>query len=180
MPGFHSGGPRLAPQQLYFGQGTPGMLPPQPAGFGFQQQLLPSMRPGVASNFIMPIQVQRQAQTGHWVGGREVATLIKCSSIRCVSFFDVSSKFFQLVPASSCLSIWYNYASIICTMGNHFDDQVYFSCSVKHANNFVILDDCLAFYQYMFPSYIESYVMHLKVDVSQCPDTGTPWGHAII
>ncbi|KAG5544721.1 hypothetical protein RHGRI_017237 [Rhododendron griersonianum] len=70
MPGFHPGGPRLAPQQLYFGQGTPGMLPPQPAGFGFQQQLLPSMRPGVAPNFIMPIQVQRQAQTGHRVGGR--------------------------------------------------------------------------------------------------------------
>ncbi|KAH7849039.1 hypothetical protein Vadar_012069 [Vaccinium darrowii] len=70
MPGFHPGGPRLAPQQLYFGQGTPGMLPPQPAGFGFQQQHLPGMRPGVSPNFIMPIQVQRQAQTGHRAGSR--------------------------------------------------------------------------------------------------------------
>ncbi|THF95567.1 hypothetical protein TEA_006224 [Camellia sinensis var. sinensis] len=42
MPGFHPGLPRLAPpQQLYFGQGAPGLLPPQPAGYGFQQQLLP-------------------------------------------------------------------------------------------------------------------------------------------
>ncbi|KAF7140837.1 hypothetical protein RHSIM_Rhsim06G0093100 [Rhododendron simsii] len=70
MPEFHPGGPRLAPQQLYIGQGTPSMLPPQPAGFGFQQQLLPSMYSGVAPNFIMPIQVQRQAQTGHRVGSR--------------------------------------------------------------------------------------------------------------
>ncbi|KAF5955258.1 hypothetical protein HYC85_008114 [Camellia sinensis] len=30
MPGFHPGTPRLAPQQLYFGQGTPGLLPSSP------------------------------------------------------------------------------------------------------------------------------------------------------
>ncbi|KAL7245810.1 hypothetical protein ACSBR2_001027 [Camellia fascicularis] len=73
MPGFHPGTPRLAPQQLYFGQGTPGLLPshpPHPAGYGFQQQLLPGMRPGVAPNFIMPFQLQRQGQPGHRVGAR--------------------------------------------------------------------------------------------------------------
>ncbi|THG22605.1 hypothetical protein TEA_023461 [Camellia sinensis var. sinensis] len=73
MPGFHPGTPRLAPQQLYFGQGTPGLLPPHPphpAAYGFQQQLLPGMRPGVAPNFIMPFQLQRQGQPGHRVGAR--------------------------------------------------------------------------------------------------------------
>ncbi|KAL5564274.1 hypothetical protein UlMin_027438 [Ulmus minor] len=46
IPGFHHDGPRL-PQQLYFGQGSPSIIPRQPAGFGFQQQLLPEMRPGL-------------------------------------------------------------------------------------------------------------------------------------
>lgn len=62
IPGFHPAAPRLGPQQLYFGQGTPGIIPPQPAGFGFQQQLLPGMRPGVAPNFVMPYHLQRQGQ----------------------------------------------------------------------------------------------------------------------
>ncbi|KAK9111156.1 hypothetical protein Scep_018675 [Stephania cephalantha] len=70
MPGFHPGGPRLAPQQLYFGQGGPGSVPPQPAGFGFQQQLLPGMRPGVAPNFMMPFHLQRQGQHGPRMGMR--------------------------------------------------------------------------------------------------------------
>uniref|UniRef100_A0A5B6YTE2 Polyadenylate-binding protein n=1 Tax=Davidia involucrata TaxID=16924 RepID=A0A5B6YTE2_DAVIN len=70
MPGFHPGAPRLAPQQLYFGQGTPGLLPPQPAGYGFQQQFLPGIRPAVAPNFIMPYQLQRQGQPGQRLGVR--------------------------------------------------------------------------------------------------------------
>ncbi|KAA8537970.1 hypothetical protein F0562_027450 [Nyssa sinensis] len=70
MPGFHPGAPRLAPQQLYFGQGAPGLLPPQPAGYGFQQQLLPGIRPGVGPNFIMPFQLPRQGQHGQRMGVR--------------------------------------------------------------------------------------------------------------
>ncbi|KAK3018101.1 hypothetical protein RJ639_004786, partial [Escallonia herrerae] len=70
MPGFHPGAPRLAPQQLYFGQGTPGMIPPQPAGYGFQQQLLPGMRPGIPPNFIMPYHLQRPGQPGTRLGVR--------------------------------------------------------------------------------------------------------------
>ncbi|XP_043718816.1 polyadenylate-binding protein 3-like isoform X1 [Telopea speciosissima] len=68
MPGFHPG-PRLAPQQLYFGQGS-GLIPPQPAGYGFQQQLLPGIRPGIAPNFIMPYHLQRQGQPGQRMGMR--------------------------------------------------------------------------------------------------------------
>ncbi|CAI8604292.1 unnamed protein product [Vicia faba] len=56
---FGYGSPRLAPQQLYYGQGTPGFIPSQPAGFGFQPQILPGMRPVVAPNFAMPFQRQR-------------------------------------------------------------------------------------------------------------------------
>ncbi|GAB4861079.1 Polyadenylate-binding protein 5 [Ancistrocladus abbreviatus] len=70
LPGFHPGAPRLAPQQLYFGQGNPGLISPQPAGYGFQQQILPGMRPGVAPNFIMPYHLQRQGQLGHRFGVR--------------------------------------------------------------------------------------------------------------
>ncbi|CAK8573311.1 unnamed protein product [Lathyrus sativus] len=61
ISGYHPGSPRLAPQQLYYGQGTPGFIPPQPAGFGFQQQILPGMRPVVSPNFAMPYQLQRQS-----------------------------------------------------------------------------------------------------------------------
>lgn len=75
IPGYHSGAPRLAPQQLYFGQGTPSFIPPQPAGFGFQQQMLPGMRPGVAPNFVMPYQLQRQGQPGQRMGVRRNGNL---------------------------------------------------------------------------------------------------------
>ncbi|KAK7315387.1 hypothetical protein VNO77_33933 [Canavalia gladiata] len=75
IPGYHPGAPRLAPQQLYFGQGTPSLIPPQPAGYGFQQQLLPGMRPGVAPNFIMPYHLQRQGQPGQRMGVRRVGNL---------------------------------------------------------------------------------------------------------
>ncbi|KAI4346557.1 hypothetical protein L6164_007445 [Bauhinia variegata] len=75
IPGFHPGAPRIAPQQLYFGQGTPGLMPHQPGGFGFQQQLLPGMRPGVAPNFIMPYHLQRQGQPGQRMGVRRGGNL---------------------------------------------------------------------------------------------------------
>ncbi|KAH7524900.1 hypothetical protein FEM48_Zijuj06G0168400 [Ziziphus jujuba var. spinosa] len=75
VPGFRPGAPRLAPQQMYFGQGTPGLMPPQPAGYGFQQQLLPGMRPGVAPNFIMPYHLQRQGQPGQRMGVRRGGNL---------------------------------------------------------------------------------------------------------
>ncbi|KAG9458764.1 hypothetical protein H6P81_003272 [Aristolochia fimbriata] len=74
LPGFHPGATRLAPQQLYFGQGTPGLIPPQPAGYGFQQQLLPGIRPGVPPNFIMPYHLQRQGQPGQRMGVRRGGT----------------------------------------------------------------------------------------------------------
>ena len=75
IPGYHPGAPRLPPQQLYFGQGTPSFLPPQPAGFSFQQHILPGMRPGVAPNFIMPYQLQRQGQPGQRMGIRRGGNL---------------------------------------------------------------------------------------------------------
>ncbi|KAK9271471.1 hypothetical protein L1049_027062 [Liquidambar formosana] len=71
MTGFHPAAPRLPPQQqLYFGQGAPGLISPQPAGYGFQQQLLPGIRPGVAPNFMMPYHLQRQGQPGQRMGAR--------------------------------------------------------------------------------------------------------------
>lgn len=70
MHGFYPGSPRLAPQQLYYGQGAPGILPPHPAGYGFQQQILSGIRPGVAPNFMMPFPIQRQGQPGQRLGGR--------------------------------------------------------------------------------------------------------------
>ncbi|ERN03845.1 hypothetical protein AMTRI_Chr05g73760 [Amborella trichopoda] len=72
MSPFHPAGPRLTPQQLFYGQGAPGLMPPQPAGYGYQQPLLPGMRPGVAQmpNFVVPYPVQRQGQPGQRMGVR--------------------------------------------------------------------------------------------------------------
>ncbi|CAK8532748.1 unnamed protein product [Lathyrus sativus] len=72
IAGYHPSAPRLAPQQLYFGQGTPGLIPPQPNGYGFQQQLMPTMRSGVAPNFIMPYHLQRQGHPGPRMVARRV------------------------------------------------------------------------------------------------------------
>ncbi|KAI3726664.1 hypothetical protein L1987_66463 [Smallanthus sonchifolius] len=65
MPIYPPGGPGLG-QQLYYGPAPPAMLHPQ-AGFGYQQQLVPGMRPGVLpmSNFFVPV-----AQQGQHFGGR--------------------------------------------------------------------------------------------------------------
>ncbi|XP_062226108.1 polyadenylate-binding protein 2-like [Phragmites australis] len=51
----------LAPQQLFYGQAPPTMIPPQP-GFGFQQQLVPGMRPGGPHmpNYFVPVVQQGQ------------------------------------------------------------------------------------------------------------------------
>lgn len=67
IPGYHPGATRLGPQQLYFGQGAPGLVPHQPAGYGFQQQIMPGMRP---PNFIMPYHHQRHGQPGQRIGVR--------------------------------------------------------------------------------------------------------------
>ncbi|KAH0680037.1 hypothetical protein KY285_021045 [Solanum tuberosum] len=66
MPGYHTGAPRLAPPQVYFSQG----VATQAAGFGFQQQFMPGLRPGVGPNFFLPYQFQHhQGQHGR-IGGR--------------------------------------------------------------------------------------------------------------
>ncbi|XP_026391595.1 polyadenylate-binding protein 3-like [Papaver somniferum] len=67
---YHLGGPRPPhPRQMYFSQGGPGLVP-QPAAYGFQPQLLPGMRPGVAPNFMMPYPLQRQGQPSPRMGAR--------------------------------------------------------------------------------------------------------------
>lgn len=52
-------------QQFLYGQAPPAIIPPQ-AGFGYQQQLVPGMRPGGASmpNFFMPLVQQGQRPAG--------------------------------------------------------------------------------------------------------------------
>ncbi|XP_042400669.1 polyadenylate-binding protein 2-like isoform X1 [Zingiber officinale] len=56
-------------QQIFYGQPPPALVPPQP-GFGFQQQLIPGMRPGGAPipNFVVPL--VQQGQQGHRPSGR--------------------------------------------------------------------------------------------------------------
>ncbi|XP_044511556.1 polyadenylate-binding protein 5-like [Mangifera indica] len=67
IPGYHPGAPRLGPRPLYYGQGTPGLMP-QPAGYSFQQQIYAGMRPG-GPNYIMPYHLPRQGQPGQRMGG---------------------------------------------------------------------------------------------------------------
>ncbi|KAI4374854.1 hypothetical protein MLD38_012799 [Melastoma candidum] len=68
MPFYPPGGPGLG-QQLFYGQGPPAVIHPQP-GFGYQQQLVPGMRPGAApmTNFLVPM--VPQGQQGPRPGGR--------------------------------------------------------------------------------------------------------------
>jgi len=67
MPMYPPGGPGMG-QQIFYGQ-QPTFIPPQP-GFGYQQQLVPGMRPGGAPmpNFFMPM--VQQGQQGQRPGGR--------------------------------------------------------------------------------------------------------------
>ncbi|KAL4272895.1 hypothetical protein GQ457_13G007630 [Hibiscus cannabinus] len=64
MPMYSPSGPGLG-QQIFYGQGPPTMFPPQP-GFGYQQQLVPGMRPGGAPmpNFFVPMAQQGQRPNG--------------------------------------------------------------------------------------------------------------------
>ncbi|XVE55854.1 hypothetical protein DITRI_Ditri03aG0190900 [Diplodiscus trichospermus] len=68
MPMYPSGAPGLG-QQFLYGQAPPSIIPPQ-AGFGYQQQLVPGMRPGVppVPNFFVPM-----VQQGQRPGGRRGA-----------------------------------------------------------------------------------------------------------
>ncbi|KAJ1414872.1 polyadenylate-binding protein 3 [Sesbania bispinosa] len=61
---------RLAPQQLYYGQGTPGYMTTQSSGYGYQQQFYPGMHSVVAPNFIMPYHLQRQGHPMQRMGYR--------------------------------------------------------------------------------------------------------------
>ncbi|CAO2814843.1 unnamed protein product [Amaranthus hypochondriacus] len=66
MPMYPPGGPGLG-QQIYYGQGPPAMIPPQP--FGYQHQLMPGIRGGgPVPNFYMPM--VQQGQQGQRPGGR--------------------------------------------------------------------------------------------------------------
>ncbi|KAM0873678.1 hypothetical protein ACQ4PT_037911 [Festuca glaucescens] len=60
MPMFPPGVPAMG-QQMFYGQPSPAFVNPQP-GFGFQQHMIPGMRPGVAPmpNFVMPMVQQGQ------------------------------------------------------------------------------------------------------------------------
>ncbi|CAL9084528.1 unnamed protein product [Musa textilis] len=68
VPMYPPGAPGLG-QQIFYGQGPPALIPPQP-GFGFQQQLIPGMRPAGAHmpNFLVPL--VQQGQQVHRPGGR--------------------------------------------------------------------------------------------------------------
>ncbi|KAG5230869.1 polyadenylate-binding protein [Salix suchowensis] len=68
MPMYPPNAPGLG-QQFLYGQGPPAMMPPQ-AGYGYQQQLVPGMRPGGAPmpNFFVPM--VQQGQQGQRPGGR--------------------------------------------------------------------------------------------------------------
>ncbi|XWS21223.1 hypothetical protein CRYUN_Cryun30bG0036900 [Craigia yunnanensis] len=68
MPMYPSGAPGLG-QQFLYGQAPAAIIPPQ-AGFGYQQQLVPGMRPGgpPVPNFFVPM-----VQQGQRPGGRRGA-----------------------------------------------------------------------------------------------------------
>lgn len=70
LPAFHPGAPGMG-QQVFYGQPPHGLMPPQPAGYGYQQQVLTGLRPGGAPmpNFFVPM-VQRQGQPGQRPMGR--------------------------------------------------------------------------------------------------------------
>ncbi|CAN8270804.1 unnamed protein product [Cochlearia groenlandica] len=64
MPIYPPGGPGIG-QPMFYGQAPPNMIPQQP-GFGYQQQLVPGMRPGGGPmhNFYMPMVQQGQQRPG--------------------------------------------------------------------------------------------------------------------
>ncbi|KAL0412573.1 UNVERIFIED_CONTAM: Polyadenylate-binding protein 8 [Sesamum radiatum] len=68
IPMYAPGGPGLG-QQIFYGQPPPAIIPPQP-GFGYQQQLVPGMRPAgpLMPNMFVPM--VQQGQQGPRPGGR--------------------------------------------------------------------------------------------------------------
>ncbi|KAJ9670670.1 hypothetical protein PVL29_026920 [Vitis rotundifolia] len=72
MSMYPPGAPGLG-QQLFYGQGPPAIIPPQP-GFGYQHQLVPGMRPGAAPmpNFFVPM--VQPGQPNQRPGGRRSGT----------------------------------------------------------------------------------------------------------
>ncbi|KAI5070097.1 hypothetical protein GOP47_0014440 [Adiantum capillus-veneris] len=71
LPAFHPGAPGMG-QPMFYGQPPHGLMPPQPAGYGYQQQVLTGLRPGGAPmppNFFLPM-VHRQGQQGQRPMGR--------------------------------------------------------------------------------------------------------------
>lgn len=58
------------PQQVFYGQGPPALIPPQ-TGFGFQPQLVPAIRPVGAAmpNFFVPLGQQQVQRPGGWHAG---------------------------------------------------------------------------------------------------------------
>ncbi|CAA2960152.1 polyadenylate-binding 8-like [Olea europaea subsp. europaea] len=73
MPLYAPGGPGLG-QQIFYGQPRPNIIPPQP-GFGYQQQLVPGMRPAgpLMPNVFVPL--VQQGQQGPRPGGRHSNTV---------------------------------------------------------------------------------------------------------
>ncbi|XP_022869407.1 polyadenylate-binding protein 2-like [Olea europaea var. sylvestris] len=73
MPMYAPGGPGLG-QHIFYGQPPPAMIPPQP-GFGYQQQLVPGMRPAgpLMPNVFLPL--VQQGQQGPRPGGRRSNTV---------------------------------------------------------------------------------------------------------
>ncbi|KAG6422084.1 hypothetical protein SASPL_118647 [Salvia splendens] len=67
MPMYAPGAPGMG-QQVFYGQG-PAIIPPQ-AGFGYQQQLVPGIRPGGAPMPYSFVPLVQQGQQGHRPGGR--------------------------------------------------------------------------------------------------------------
>ncbi|RHN51251.1 putative polyadenylate binding protein [Medicago truncatula] len=69
--GYHSSVQRLAPQQIYYEQGTFGLMAPQPNGYGFQPQFMSGVGTGfVTPNYLLPYHLQRQGHPGNRMGGR--------------------------------------------------------------------------------------------------------------
>ncbi|KAL1221757.1 Polyadenylate-binding protein 2 [Cardamine amara subsp. amara] len=64
MPIYPPGGPGIG-QQMFYGQAPHAIIPSQ-AGYGYQQQLVPGMRPGGAlmHNFFMPMVQKGQQRPG--------------------------------------------------------------------------------------------------------------------
>lgn len=71
MPMYPPGAPGLG-QQIFYGQPPPTIIPPQ-AGFGYQQQLVPGMRPGGAPMPNFFVSMVQQGQQGQRPGGRRGA-----------------------------------------------------------------------------------------------------------